>query len=375
MSSRVRVGAAMSQTRVLHVIRRAGGGGIESFLGAMQGAMGDDVRMVLHVWESGIAYLSDEWPHFDPQEPIALTARARSLLRSVRDTAPDIVHFHAPEVFLLGAPVVRVSGSQARIINHVHAEVRSAGSRTPVGWLAARYAYRQCARVIACSRLVADQFIAANPAVRCPVSLLYNPVDTSVFLTSRGHSGFREQVGANPGDLLGAYLGRLGIGVKGLDVLSEAVRLLPNSLPLIVALIGLGDLEAVAEQLQPPPALRLTGPISREDVPKVLSEVDIYLHPARTEALGISIIEAMAAGVPVVATRVGGIPEAVEDGVTGLLVPPEDPQALADAIRWMIEHPAERAEMGRRGRERARLFDVHTIAQQLGTIYEEVLDG
>lgn len=82
-----------------------------------------------------------------------------------------------------------------------------------------------------------------------------------------------------------------------------------------------------------------------------------------------------AAGRPVIAPRVGGIPEAVEDGRTGLLVPPDDPRALAEAIRRMGEHPEERERMGRNGAEAARRFDTAVIAEQLSGIYDELVDS
>jgi glycosyltransferase involved in cell wall biosynthesis len=116
----------------------------------------------------------------------------------------------------------------------------------------------------------------------------------------------------------------------------------------------------------------LTG--LRDDIPEILSLIDIFVLPSLDEGLGRSLVEAMAAGKPVVASRVGGIPEAVEDGTTGILVPPGDAQALAEALSFMLEHPAQTTEMGRRGRERAaRLFDEERMVDRICSLYRELL--
>jgi glycosyltransferase involved in cell wall biosynthesis len=90
----------------------------------------------------------------------------------------------------------------------------------------------------------------------------------------------------------------------------------------------------------------------RDDVPAVLAAADVFVLPSRSEASPNSVIEAMAAGLPVVATSVGGIPELVTDGRTGRLVPPGDPSALAQALVDLLDHPGHAAELGRAARAR-----------------------
>ena len=120
------------------------------------------------------------------------------------------------------------------------------------------------------------------------------------------------------------------------------------------------------------PRLVFTG--FRGDIPEILSLFDIFVLPSLDEGLGRSMVEAMAAGKPVVASRVGGIPEAVEDGKTGILVPPRDAHALADALSFMLDNPEKALEMGRRGRERAeKLFDEERMADSICSLYRELL--
>jgi glycosyltransferase involved in cell wall biosynthesis len=108
----------------------------------------------------------------------------------------------------------------------------------------------------------------------------------------------------------------------------------------------------------------------RDDVPAVLAEADVFVLPSRSEAFPNSIIEAMAAGLPVVASDVGGIPELVEDGRTGRLVPPGDPQALAGALLELLDHPDRVEAFGREGRDRIeRSYSFDRMVQQFETLY------
>ncbi|MDX6509105.1 MAG: hypothetical protein QOG81_857 [Gaiellaceae bacterium] len=116
------------------------------------------------------------------------------------------------------------------------------------------------------------------------------------------------------------------------------------------AIAGEGELRAELERAAGP-NVRLLG--GRADVPDVLASLDVFAFPSLYEGLCLAVIEAQAAGVPVVATAVGGIKETVVDGETGLLVPPRDPEALAAAIRWVLEHPAEAGRLADEARRRA----------------------
>ena len=112
----------------------------------------------------------------------------------------------------------------------------------------------------------------------------------------------------------------------------------------------------------------------RLDVPELLSEVAISVLPSLSEALPNVVLESMAAGVPVVATRVGGNPEVVEEGVTGLLVPPQDPAALAKAICRLLENPELASRYGRAGKQRiAEQFSLERMVRQTETLYLDLI--
>ena len=112
----------------------------------------------------------------------------------------------------------------------------------------------------------------------------------------------------------------------------------------------------------------------RRDMPSLLAAADICVLPAHAEACGRVLFEAMAMAKPLVATASGGTPEIVVDGVTGLLVPPRDPRALAEALLVLLTDPARRQALGTAGRERAvKQFSIHTYVQQTMAVYAEAL--
>lgn len=112
------------------------------------------------------------------------------------------------------------------------------------------------------------------------------------------------------------------------------------------------------------------------DIPSVLRRASLFVLPSLTEGLPLTVLEAMACGLPVVATRVGGTPEAIEDGVTGLLVAPGEPEQLAQAIQRVWGDWERGGEMGRAGRERVEeLFDVRTMVAEYESFYQDALRG
>ena len=131
-------------------------------------------------------------------------------------------------------------------------------------------------------------------------------------------------------------------------------------------------LEAEIRRLGLEGAVVLAG--DRDDVAAMLARADVFVLSSTSEGLPLSILEAMAAGLPVVASSVGGVPEAVEDGETGLLVPPRDPVRLAAALERLLVDPALRRRLGSNGRERVRQhFGLEAFQQAHVAVYRREL--
>jgi glycosyltransferase involved in cell wall biosynthesis len=111
----------------------------------------------------------------------------------------------------------------------------------------------------------------------------------------------------------------------------------------------------------------------RGDIPDFLQALDVAVCSSNWEGSPLSVMEYMEAELPVVATRVGGIPDMISSGVEGVLVPPGNPEAIAAAVADLLRHPDEAAEMGRRGQQRRREeFDLDVTARRIGDMYEEL---
>jgi len=163
---------------------------------------------------------------------------------------------------------------------------------------------------------------------------------------------------------------------KALDVLIDAAaRLAPRMEGLTVLLPGVGPEEAALREA----ASALDGTVrflgQRDDIPDVLAAMDVAVCCSHREGSPLSVMEYMAAGLPVVATRVGGVPDIIGDGEHGLLVAPGDAGALAAALEQLLGDPARREAMGARAAERQREeFDLDVMVGRVQALYEELFE-
>lgn len=182
----------------------------------------------------------------------------------------------------------------------------------------------------------------------------------------------RAELALPPDTLAIGAVGRLDL-VKGVNFLVQALSQVDGG---HLAVIGDGTeraaLEALADSLGMADRVHWAG--HRRDVPRLLPAFDLFVQPSLHEGLPNTVLEAMAAGLPVIATAVGGTPEVVLDGVTGLLVPPRDPHALAEAITRLLDLPDLRRRMGQAGRKRVeRHFSIEETVRQTEALYETLL--
>jgi glycosyltransferase involved in cell wall biosynthesis len=310
---------------------------------------------------------------------------------------PDVVHIHSP--YPLGELAnLLLRRARATVITHHSDVVRQRG------WLRLyapflRRVLRAAERIIATS----PRYIETSPWLRpvrdkCTVVPLgVDPVRFSPPVEARGGRGEGADTAPLQADLdlrrgestetaplrVAAaatllFTGRLRY-YKGLDTLFQALSRLPDVQLLIV---GDGpmreDWERMVDDLHLAQRVTFAGEVPDEDLPGYYHGADVFVLPAnaRAEAFGTVLLEAMASGLPCVTTEVGtGTSWVVQDGVTGLVVPPRDPQALTNAIRSLLDDPQLRLAMGRAARARVEEeFTTERMIARVHAVYEEVLE-
>ncbi|HYO48301.1 MAG TPA: glycosyltransferase, partial [Chloroflexia bacterium] len=167
--------------------------------------------------------------------------------------------------------------------------------------------------------------------------VIYNGIDRAQFAPRSDRAETRSELGIPDGIQVIGTVGRLSVEKGGVDLLIKAVARLRNDHPQArLVVVGDGPLREGLEEV----AARLGKDViftgTRTDVARLLNAMDIFVLPSLHEAFPIAILEAMAVRLPVVATRVGGVPEVIQDGTTGLLVPPNDEQALHKSLRRLL---------------------------------------
>jgi glycosyltransferase involved in cell wall biosynthesis len=274
---------------------------------------------------------------------------ARRVSSAIRALRPDLVHaLHLTSYGFLAA----LSGAQPSIVSVWGTDILEAPSLTPAhGWIT-RHALARAGAITATGLRLAEATLLHAPA-RKPVAVIPYGVDLDAFTPApREHSGAPVTIGA---------VARLS-PEKGLEYLLRAVALLRDRadrayaprLELNVVLAGDGPsretLEWLTAELRLNDRVRFLGEVAHDDVPRVLQGFDIFAMPSLAEGFGVSALEASAMELPVVASDIHGIPDVVVDGVTGILAPPRDVTAMADAIARLMADAGLRRKMGAAGR-------------------------
>jgi glycosyltransferase involved in cell wall biosynthesis len=224
--------------------------------------------------------------------------------------------------------------------------------------------------------LIGDGYTGSN------IVVIRNGVDLSRFSQPPDPEHLRRELGLPAGTPLVAVVSRLA-RLKGLETFLEAVaRVSPRFPQARFLVVGetnpahrpyLDELKTLAERLGVADRVIFTG--LRSDVPALMASVNVSVMPSLNEALSNVLLESMAAGAPVVATRVGGTPEAVTDGRTGLIVPPADPAALAASIARLLEDGELARRLGRAARQTiADRFSVDRMVKTTEDLYLDLLD-
>jgi glycosyltransferase involved in cell wall biosynthesis len=296
--------------------------------------------------------------------------------------------------FLAGMRIARALGGRGCDLLHVHsrrgaeAAGRSAARRrgipaivtrrvdNPLSRLAAARRFRSFSRIVVISGAVRNALLAAGVRPE-RLALIPSAVDAALLDPPWSRQRLAREFGLDPAAPLVVSVAQL-IPRKGHSLLLEAWREVASALPdARLVVIGQGSLasklRAEAQRRGVADSVVFAG--WRGDLGEFIGRFDLLVHTALHEGLGLAILEAQGAGVPVVAFRAGGIPEAVVDGQTGILVPTGDAAALAGALRALLSNPAARQQMGEAAWERAaRAFRVADMVAAHLTLYRDVLE-
>lgn len=205
-------------------------------------------------------------------------------------------------------------------------------------------------RWVSASRYNAKQI---GSRYRRPVEVIHNGVDTDAFSSVHSCASMRARYAA-PNQSIVVSVGRL-VGWKGIHVVINAIASIPSVVYLVV---GTGpeerELKMLASRLGVSDRVIFAGRVAHGDLPQLLAQCDVFVQPSiGEEAFGISVVEAMACGLPVIASDNGGLPEIVVNGATGLLLRPGDAAAWHRGIAELVDDPSRARRMGSAARERA----------------------
>jgi glycosyltransferase involved in cell wall biosynthesis len=294
-----------------------------------------------------------------------------ALVRLLRRLAPEVVHLHSGPAHTLGSLAAR--GARVPVV------VASRRTAFPLGrsWVNRRRYGRWVDRIVAVSTGARDAVLEAGVAPPEQVTVIHSAVDCARF-RPMDRTRARFELGLPPRAAVLGCVGRIESD-KGQHVLVEAAaRIAAARSDALFVICGEGEQsEAMRAQVgreRLAERVRFLG--RRDDVRPVLAALDVFVLPSLQEGLGVALLEAMAMARPAVASRVGGIPDAVDDGVTGLLVPPGEAQALAEAVLSLLSDDPLRARMGAAARARAAaFFSPQAMVAETEALYLRLLEA
>jgi glycosyltransferase involved in cell wall biosynthesis len=284
----------------------------------------------------------------------------RALRRLVRDRRPAVVHAHL--YASAAAAVVATRGLSVPVVltEHTEAPWRDRAARA-----ISRRVYQRVDHVVAVSSAIRDTLVGTYGVPAGRVDLLLPATAAPAAAPRRATGGTAATVGV---------VGRL-VPEKGVDVFLRAVALVSAAVPAArFVVVGDGPLRAALEDRAV--SLGLAGVVTftgfRPDAPQLIAGLDVLVVPSRSDGSPLVVCEAMAAGIPVVASRVGGLPDLVAHGDSGLLVRPEDPADLARSLVRLLRDPAAAQALGRRGRQLAEARSHARLVDRMTEVYAAV---
>ncbi len=301
--------------------------------------------------------------------------RLFSLSALIRRWRPDLVHSFLANIYaFLAAQINRVP----HLISERNIETPACEEKNFLQRVMEPVMFSRAVAIVANSQAGAAMAAKTKRARPERIFVVPNGIDPKAFDTFRSPQAMRRELGVDPDifsiGIIGSIVGKRKDHTTFLRAMHSLTRLCGPKFQVVCVGDGpkLEETRALARELGLAERTRFTG--IRTDVPEILAALDLVVSSSQWEGMPNVIMEAMAAGKPVVATAVGGTPELVTPEETGLLVPPQDPEALAQACQKMMENPDRAVEMGRAGRSRIeKSFSIEKMVRDTENIYRRLL--
>ena len=297
----------------------------------------------------------------------------RRLSHLANSEGVDIIHTFFEKSEVMGWLIARLSGIPIWITSR-----RDMGfKRKKIYDGLFRFAAKDCKRCIANSYAIKDQLLQWEGLPEEKIEVIYNGLDFSRFQNPFNGQNLRKNLGIEDHRPLVGMVANFYLEIKGHRYFMEAAKIVLNKLPNVeFLLIGDGTLRHLYEEMAFKMGIgaRVHFLGKRQDIPNILSNLNISVLSSISEGLSNVILESMAAGRPVIATRVGGNSELVVDEITGYLIPPADSSAMAEAIIGLLQNPDKAKAMGAAGRKVVQeKFTVEGMVRKYEEVYFSLL--
>ncbi|MBI2178075.1 MAG: glycosyltransferase family 4 protein, partial [Candidatus Tectomicrobia bacterium] len=307
--------------------------------------------------------------------PVKDAVALRACWRLIRGGRFDLVHTHTSKAGILGRLAARLAGG-CRVVHTPHGHVfygYFGPWKTRLFIWAERLMARWTDAIVTLTDREAEEHLALGVGRPSQFVTIFSGIPLPGPKARAGTGPSRRRALGLPAE--GALVGSVGRldPIKGHGLLIQAFALLGDRHPgARLILIGEGEkreeYQALARELGVAEGVRFMG--WRDDVGDLLEELDLFAFPSRNEGMGRAAVEAMAAGLAVVAARTGGLPAVVREEETGLLVPPGDAAALSAAIGRLLARPEERRAMGEAGRRLAQAYSAERMCEKIEALYQ-----
>ena len=298
-----------------------------------------------------------------------VTRGVAKFLRIIKKNNVDVVHAHHPRAHGMGL-IAAVLGITNSLV--VTRRIMRPPGKNILGKI--KYLNRNIDFYIAVSESVKRVLVGYGVGEE-KIKVIYSAFDSIRLPKSDMYIRKRKELGIIPGTFIIGMVGNPS-PIKGHNSILKAFKEVLKRFPRTVLLnVGVSEDDypyRIATQLGIEKSIKFLG--FRNDVVDIMAAMDIIVFPSLSEGMGTALIESQCVGIPSICSRVGGMPEIIEDGVNGMLVPPADPKAQFKAITTLIKDQSLRTSMGKRARKQSRKFYINTISGQLGSLYKEVIE-